>query len=67
LFGGAYEGPADGGCEELGGGLGGGVLLQAVEEHFADYGDDGGLEVGFEVRLAGAGEVRGLGEEVADS
>lgn len=42
-------------------------MLEAFEEHLADNGDDCGFEVGFEMRLAGTGQMRSLGEKVADA
>jgi hypothetical protein len=74
--GGAVDGPAGGRGQELGGGCRrswacGGMVADPVEEHAADYGDDGGLHV--RGHLAGGGAVgggvlgEGLGEEVADA
>jgi hypothetical protein len=71
--GGAVDSPAGGGGDEFGGvAAGGGMSLEAVEEHGADDGDDGGLHVRGHVILGivrggGAGEREGLGEEVADA
>jgi len=50
LAGGSIDCPGGGGGEEFGGGCvrgwtGGGMIAQALEEHAADDGDDGGFHV----------------------
>jgi hypothetical protein len=74
--GGAVDGPSGGGGEEFGGGCRrdravGGVVAEAVEEHAADYGDDGRFHVRGELgcgrAVGGGGLGEGLGEEVADA
>lgn len=72
LAGGSVDGPAGGGGEEFGGVAAfGRVVANAVEEHVADYRDDGAFHV--RRKLAGGGTVggdglgEGLGEEVADA
>ena len=66
LAGGAVDGPGGGGGEEFGGGRRRGWsvrgwLRSAVEEHAADYGDDGGLHVRGQLVGGGAGGGGGLG------
>src|SRR5580658_7047031 len=65
FFGGAVNGPAEGGGEHLGGDAGGGwVEGEALEQHGADDGDDGGFHVG---KLADALRAGSGGEVVADT
>ena len=74
--GGAVDGPCGGGGEELWGGWRrhwavGGMVAEAVEEHAADYGDDGRFHVRGELgggrAVGGGGLGEGMGEEVADA
>jgi hypothetical protein len=76
LFCGAVDGPTGGRGEKLGGrrwrGWGGGrMVADAVEQHAADDGDDGGFHVRRHLAGGAAGGIcelaEGLGEEVADA